>query len=156
MKSPDARVELDTGEFHIEVDGLVAGAGGCGLVAGLAAAHASAETLILEKQVRPQSNTACSGGMFPAAGTRLQRAVGVRDAPEDFAADILAQHRGACERERVLHLATTACELVHWLVDEIGSALGFVGDFTYPGHTSHRMHALPSRTGAQLAEGRSA
>ena len=152
MKPPEARVEPDTGEFDVEVDVLVAGAGGCGLVAGLAAARAGAETLVLEKLAGPQSNTARSGGMFPAAGTRLQRDAGVCEEPEDFAADILAKNGGACDRKQVLHLARTARDLLHWLVDEVGIELEFVRDFKYPGHSSHRMHAPPSRTGAQLAE----
>ena len=53
MKAPEARVVPDTGHFDLTVDVLVAGAGGCGLVAGLAAARGSAETLVLEKLARP-------------------------------------------------------------------------------------------------------
>jgi fumarate reductase flavoprotein subunit len=151
VNAPEAQVVPDTGRFDLTVDVLVAGAGGCGLVAGLAAARAGAETLVLEKLVRPLSNTARSGGMFPAAGTELQRAAGVREDPEDFAADILTKNAGACDRDRVSHLTRTARDVVHWLIDEVGIVLKFVGDFKYPGHSNYRMHAPPSRTGAQLS-----
>ena len=69
MNSPEARVVPDTGDFDVEVDVLVAGAGGCGLVAGLAAAHAGAETLVLEKFAKPQSNTARSGVPRPTSSS---------------------------------------------------------------------------------------
>jgi fumarate reductase flavoprotein subunit len=136
--------------YDLEADVVVVGAGGCGLTAAIAAAQGGAEVLVLEKQARPWCNTARSGGMIPAAGTRLQRAAGVVEAPEAMAEDILRKNGGASDPETTRHLCRVAAELVEWLVDEVGVALTFVRDFKYPAHSEFRMHAPPSRTGAAL------
>jgi fumarate reductase flavoprotein subunit len=141
---------LDTGRHDLEAEVVVVGAGGCGLTAAIAAARGGAEVLVLEKQARPWCNTARSGGMIPAAGTRLQRAAGIVEAPEAMAADILRKNGGASDRETTLHLCRAAVELVDWLVEEVGVSLAFVHDFKYPAHSEFRMHAPPSRTGAAL------
>ena len=126
------------------------GGGGCGLTAAITAARGDVEVLVLEKQARPWCNTARSGGMVPAAGTRFQRAAGIVETPEAMAGDILRKNGYASDRETTLHLCRVATELVEWLVDAVGVALTFVHDFKYPGHTEFRMHAPPSRTGAAL------
>ncbi len=148
--SEDAGLVPHTGRFDLEADVVVVGGGGCGLTAAIAAAQGGADVLVLEKQARPWCNTARSGGMVPAAGTRLQRAAGVVEAPDAMAADILRKNGHASDPETTRHLCRVAVELVEWLVDEVGVALTFVHDFKYPGHTEFRMHAPPSRTGAAL------
>ena len=143
-------IVADTGRYDLEADVVVVGAGGCGLTAAIAAAQGDAEVIVLEKQARPWCNTARSGGMIPAAGTRLQRAAGIVEAPEAMAEDILRKNGGASDRETTLHLCRVAAELVEWLVDDVGVVLTFVHDFKYPVHSEFRMHAPPSRTGAAL------
>jgi fumarate reductase flavoprotein subunit len=88
--------------------------------------------------------------MIPAANTRFQREKAVCDSAEDFACDILAKNHGTADREAVRRMATLSGELVEWLVDGGGVQLELVCDFKYPGHTRFRMHAPPSRTGAEL------
>lgn len=143
-------IERDEGAWTFETDVVVIGAGGCGLAAALAAAQGGVEALLLEKQARPWGNTARSGGMIPAAGTRFQREAGISETAEDFAADILNKNGHSSDPAMTLHLARISKELVEWLVDEVGVRLTFVGDFKYPGHTQFRMHAPPNRTGAAL------
>jgi fumarate reductase flavoprotein subunit len=139
-----------TGRADIETEVVVVGAGGCGLTAALAAAQRDADVLVLEKQARPWCNTARSGGMIPAAGTRLQRAAGIVESPESMAEDILRKNGYASDPATTRHLCRVATDLVEWLVDDVGVALTFVHDFKYPGHSEFRMHAPPSRTGAAL------
>jgi fumarate reductase flavoprotein subunit len=140
----------DDGSWAGETDVVVVGSGGCGLTAGIAAAQGGVDVLVLEKQARPWSNTARSAGMIPAAGTRFQRATGITEGPEEFAADILRKNGHASDRETTLRLTRAAPGLVEWLVDEVRVDLVFVDDFRYPGHSQFRMHAPPSRTGAAL------
>lgn len=140
----------DPGEWAFETDVVVVGSGGCGLTAAVAAAQGGVEVVVLEKQARPWSNTARSGGMVPAAGSRFQRAAGIVESPEAMAEDIFRKNGYASDREATLHLARAAPRLVEWLVDEVGVALVFIDDFKYPGHSEYRMHAPPSRTGAAL------
>ncbi|MFQ5565723.1 MAG: FAD-dependent oxidoreductase, partial [Paracoccaceae bacterium] len=80
--------------FDIETDVVIIGAGACGLTAGLRALEAGAEVVVLERDARPTGSTSMSSGFIPAAGTRFQRAVGVRETPEDFAADIQKKAAG--------------------------------------------------------------
>ncbi len=137
-------------DWSFETDVVVIGGGGCGLSAGIAAAMGGVEAIVLEKQAKPWSNTARSGGMIPAAGTRLQVQAGIEETAEDFAGDIFRKNDNSSDPEMTLHMARTATRMVEWLVDEVGVDLVFIGDFKYPGHSQFRMHAPPSRTGAAL------
>lgn len=143
-------IDRDTTNWTFETDIAVVGSGGCGLTAALAAAQGGVEVVVFEKQARPLSNTARSGGMIPAAGTRFQRAAGIEETPEDLAADILRKNHHSSDPEMTRHLARTANHMVEWLVDDIGVNLVFIDDFKYPGHSEYRMHAPPSRTGSAL------
>ena len=62
-------IDRNVNNWSFETDIVVVGSGGCGLTAGIAAALGGVEAIIFEKQDRPWSNTARSGGMIPAAGT---------------------------------------------------------------------------------------
>lgn len=143
-------IERDNGDWSFETDIVVVGGGGCGLTAAVIAGQNGAEVLVLEKQDRPLSNTQRSYGMIPAGGTRLQAAAGVDETPQDFVEDILNKNHHQGDPETTLHLARTIVDVVHWLVDDVGAELHFVDDFTYPGHSCHRMHAPPNRSGAEL------
>ncbi|UCG25677.1 MAG: FAD-dependent oxidoreductase, partial [Chloroflexota bacterium] len=143
-------IDRDTTNWTFETDVAVVGSGGCGLTAAIAAAQGGVEAVVFEKQERPLSNTARSGGMIPAAGTRFQNAAGIDEGPEDLAADILRKNHHTSDPELTLHLARTARRMVEWLVDDVGVDLVFIDDFKYPGHSQFRMHAPPSRTGGAL------
>ncbi len=143
-------IERDTGHWSFDTEIVIVGSGGCGLTAAIAAAQQGSEVLVLEKQSRPWSNTARSGGMIPAAGTRFQKAAGITETPADLAEDIFRKNHYTSDPETTHHLARTAPLLVEWLVDEVGVDLVFIDDFKYPGHREYRMHAPPNRTGAAL------
>ena len=137
-------------QFSYETDLVVVGSGGCGFSAALAAAQEGAEVLLLEKQERPLSNTARSGGMIPAAGTRLQKASGIDESAESFAEDIFKKNGNSSDPEMTLHMAKISKDLIEWLIEDIGVNLVFSDDFKYPGHSEYRMHVPPNRTGAAL------
>jgi fumarate reductase flavoprotein subunit len=143
-------IDRDTKKWTFETDIAVVGSGGCGLAAALAAAQSGVEAMIFEKQARPWSNTARSGGMIPAAGTRFQKAAGIEESPEDLTQDIVRKNHHTSDPKMTQHIARTATDMVEWLVDDIGVDLVFIDDFKYPGHSQYRMHAPPSRTGAAL------
>ena len=65
------------------VDFVIAGSGGGGMVAALAAADAGAEALVLEKQALVGGSTCMSGGIFWIPNNPLMRAEGVPDSYED-------------------------------------------------------------------------
>jgi fumarate reductase flavoprotein subunit len=140
-------------DWDVETDVVVAGAGGTGLVAALAASENPDLTVtILEKSDRVGGNTSLSTGMVPAAGTRLQTDAGIEETPADMARDILEKNGYAADEERVHHLCRESAALVHWLVDNWDIDLHLVDDFRYPKHSTYRMHAPPGRNGENLVE----
>lgn len=140
-------------EPDLEVDVLVIGAGGCGLVAALAAHEAGAEVAVVEKLPRLAGNTMLSSGSIPAAGTRFQAAAGIADAPARFAAD-LRRTAGPHEAEALVdRLADISAPMVEWLADTIGLPIELIGAYRHVGHSVNRLHAVPSRRGADLMQG---
>jgi fumarate reductase flavoprotein subunit len=134
----------------LKVPVVVVGAGACGLVAALAARDAGCEVLVLERDRSPSGSTALSSGFIPAAPTRLQRAAGVADSPEQMAADIQRKNHGAADA-RVVHAACRESgAAIEWLADRHGVRFVLVEGFLYPGHSALRMHAVPEKTGAAL------
>ncbi len=138
--------------FDAEAPVLVVGAGAAGLCAALAAAEAGADTVVLERDAVPSGSTALSAGLIPAAATRFQRAKGIADSAEQFAADIL--HKAAHEPDAGLArtVAAQSGALVEWLADRYAIPFDVVDDFNYPGHAALRMHGLPSRSGSELID----
>lgn len=138
--------------FAAEAEVLIVGGGAAGLVAALAARELGVETVILERDPVPRGSTALSAGLIPAAGTRWQAALGIADSSARFADDIRRKTRGEAD-ETVLRAATAEAALtLHWLADAYGLNFSLVDDFLYPGHSVHRMHGLPSRSGADLID----
>lgn len=130
---------------------VVIGAGACGLVAALRARAAGAEVIVLERDASPSGSISMSSGFVPAPATRFQRAAGIEDdTPARFEADIQAKSKG----RSVPHLASLAAYTIgpalEWLDEQAGMEWLVLADFLYPGHSRHRMHAVPEKTGAAL------
>ena len=83
--------------FETSVPVLIIGGGAAGLCAALAAQEAGAEVAVLERDAVPRGSTALSAGLIPAAATRFQRARGIVDSPELFAADIQRKAHGEAD-----------------------------------------------------------
>lgn len=138
--------------FSLDVPVLVIGAGACGMTAALAANERGVDALVLERDPAPAGSTALSSGMVPAAGTRLQRASGVRDDPSLMARDIQAKAGQRADRELVKAVCEASAPALEWLMDAGEIPFELVEGFLYPGHSVPRMHALPGRTGVELID----
>jgi fumarate reductase flavoprotein subunit len=153
MPGTSASVLLDPDfTFDAETPLLVIGAGAAGLVAALAAAEAGVAALVIERDPLPRGSTALSAGLIPAAGTRFQRARGIVDTPEAFAADIMAKASDAPDSGLVRLVTGEIGDAVEWLAERHGLPFDVLADFTYPGHRARRMHGLPSRSGGELMD----
>ncbi len=137
-------------DWDVEVDVLVIGCGGCGLVAGLAAAERGARVLILEKDSRAGGNTSLSQGMFPAACSKVQIAAGIDDSVERMAADILAKNHNQSDPVLTRIVAQESSRVVDWLAEHLGIRLELVTHFLYPGHSRLRIHAPKTTKGTWL------
>lgn len=128
---------------------VIIGAGAAGLTAALAAADRGREVVVLERDASPSGSTSMSSGFVPAPATRFQNAIGVtEDSPDRFLADILAKSHGTSDERLARLAATTIGPAMEWL-GEIAD-WHVLDDFLYPGHSFHRMHAVPEKTGAAL------
>jgi fumarate reductase flavoprotein subunit len=142
----------DDADFETEVPVLIVGAGAAGLCAALAASEAGIEPVVIERDAVPRGSTALSAGLIPAAGTRFQRARGIADSPKLFADDISRKAHGEADAGLVRAAAERAGPTVEWLADQFDMPFEVITDFNYPGHSAHRMHGLPSRTGVGLID----
>ncbi|HET7668939.1 MAG TPA: FAD-dependent oxidoreductase [Burkholderiales bacterium] len=134
----------------MKVPVVIVGAGACGLVAALAARDAGAEVLVLERDQSPAGSTSLSSGFIPAAGTRYQRAAGIDDSPDLFAADVMRKNHGEAD-PRIVEAACRAIgPALEWLDDRHGVRFDVLQGFTYPGHSRLRMHAVAEKTGEAL------
>jgi fumarate reductase flavoprotein subunit len=137
--------------FGAEAQVLAIGAGACGLTAALRAADHGAEVVVLERDAAPSGSTAMSSGFIPAPGTRAQRAAGIaNDDAARFAADIQAKAKGLAEPALVRLATARIGPVIDWLEEDHGLEWVVLDGFLYPGHSRHRMHAVPERTGAAL------
>jgi fumarate reductase flavoprotein subunit len=139
-------------DFDSEVPLLIVGAGAAGLCAALAAHEAGVEPVLIERDPLPSGSTALSAGLIPAAGTRFQREKGVQDSAQLFAHDISRKAHGEADTRLVRTAAERAASAVEWLADNYAMPFEVITDFNYPGHSAHRMHGLPSRSGAELID----
>ncbi len=131
---------------------VVVGAGAAGLCAALSAHEAGAEIVVVERDPVPSGSTGLSAGLIPAAGTRFQRAKGIDDDAPRFAADIQRKNSGEADADFVVAVCEASGPAIEWLAGRYGFPFEVIADFNYPGHSVHRMHGLPSRSGAALID----
>jgi len=142
----------DDVEFDSEVPVLIVGAGAAGLIAALTLSEAGIDPVVIERDAVPSGSTALSAGLIPAAGTRFQAQQGIEDSAGLFAEDIARKAHGEADAKLVRAAAENAGRTVEWLADSFAMPFDVITDFNYPGHSAHRMHGLPSRTGAELID----
>ena len=133
-------------KFETDTEVLIIGAGACGLTAALAASETCDDVLILERDASPSGSTALASGFVPAV-TRFQ---GDSDSPEGFAADITAKAKGKQDKALTDVVTCTVGQTLEWLADRHGLEWQVLEGFTYPGHSTNRMHAVPEKTGEAL------
>jgi fumarate reductase flavoprotein subunit len=143
---------LDPADMRPAADApvVVIGAGACGLIAALSAMQAGREAIVIERDRAPSGSTALSSGFIPAAGTEAQRAQGIEDDPALFARDILRKAHGTADPHEAERAARAVGPALDWLARDHGIPFHVLDGFLYPGHSRHRMHAVPERTGAAL------
>ena len=136
--------------FDARAQVIVIGAGACGLTAALAAWDRPREVVVLERDRTPSGSTSLSSGFVPAAPTRYQNTLGIEDTAELFLRDIERKTKGGGDMDLARLVVDASAETLEWLDDRHGLEWTVLDDFLYPGHTRHRMHAVPEKTGAAL------
>ena len=116
------------------VDFVIAGSGGGGLVAALAAADAGASALVLEKQSLVGGSTCMSGGIFWIPNNPLMRAEGIPDSYEDAMAhfETVVGDVGPCSSLERRHAFVTAGPEMTTFLQGLGVRL-----VTCPGYSDY-------------------
>jgi fumarate reductase flavoprotein subunit len=140
-------VKMPSDTPHVPV--VIVGAGACGLTAAVRLRDAGLDCVLLERDSMSRGSTALSSGFIPAAGTRLQKSLGIDDSVDSFAADIQAKAHGDAAPHLVDAYSTGVAQAIDSL-EAHGIGFEVLDGFLYPGHSARRMHALPARTGAAL------
>ncbi len=132
---------------HVPV--VIVGSGACGLTASIRLRDAGIDCVLLERDAVPRGSTALSSGFVPAAGTRVQKSLGIDDSQTLFAQDVTEKTHG----QAAPYLVQAYTRAVTQAVDALeahGITFEVLEGFLYPGHRAPRMHAVPERTGAAL------
>ncbi len=136
--------------FDTEVPVAIVGGGACGLTTALQLHTLGVACVVLERDSFPSGSTALSSGFIPAPGTRLQTSLKVEDSPELFMQDIQRKAHGTAAPELVAAYAHAIGPALDALEQDHGLEWQLLDQFLYPGHSVHRMHAVPEKTGAGL------
>jgi 3-oxosteroid 1-dehydrogenase len=108
-----------TTQWDRSVDLLIAGSGGGGMVAGLAALDCGLEPLIIEKQALVGGSTGLSGGIVWLPNNPLMRADGIADSHEDglaYLADVVGDIGAPSSTARRETFLTAGYEMINFLV----------------------------------------
>jgi 3-oxosteroid 1-dehydrogenase len=108
-----------TTHWDRSVDLLIAGSGGGGMAAALAAVDSGIEPLVIEKQALVGGSTGLSGGMVWLPNNPLMRAEGIADSHEDGLAyfdDVVGDIGEPSSLARREMFLTAGCEMINFLI----------------------------------------
>lgn len=106
-------------------DVVIVGGGTAGMAAALFAARSGARALVIEKSARLGGTLWFSGGQMSAAGTALQRQLGIVDSAEDHLRDLGRISRGTVDPNLGSLATRHAAATVDWLLE---SGLKIIGN----------------------------
>jgi fumarate reductase flavoprotein subunit len=98
-------------------DLIVIGAGTAGIPAAIFAARRGISVLVIDAAPQIGGTLMLSSGQMSAAGTKLQKQLGIVDTPEDHFQDLMRISRGTIDQEIVRLAVNNAATTFDWLVD---------------------------------------
>ncbi|WP_109472684.1 FAD-dependent oxidoreductase [Ornithinimicrobium cavernae] len=100
-----------------EWDLIVVGAGGAGLSAAASAAERGGRVLVLEAEDAVGGSMSLAAGMFTAAGTRVQEALGVEDSPDRFFQHYMDLNQWRLQPGLIRTFCEATAPTLHWMMD---------------------------------------
>lgn len=101
---------------EVRTDVVVVGGGGAGLSAAATAAESGADVLLFESETELGGSTQLSAGLFTAAGTSVQRELGVEDSVERFYQHYMDLNHWMLEPGLVRTFCENAGPALEWLI----------------------------------------
>ena len=133
--SPKARAADDADTYDL----IVIGGGNAGMPASIFAAKRGARVLVVEAAAQLGGTLFLSGGQMSAAGTKLQKAQGLKDSPEEHYNDIMRISKNQANPEIVRLAVYNAADTFDWMTDN--------GLVVHPEHpvtgTTHEPYSRP-------------
>ena len=146
-------------KWNYKTDVTVIGAGAAGPAVAISAYDAGARVLILERMSEPSGDMAISAGIVYAAGTSIQKKLGVEDSADRMYRLYIASvpNSNMKERERLREICDGSSEVVEWLLSlgvKIPAVMGTPG-LSYSGleHLPEYASVVPPIPGAHMCEG---
>ena len=133
-----------------DADVAILGAGAAGMFVALAAQARGLRVALFEPMADTPNNFAISGGLFPAAGSALQRGAGVEDSPEAWLADLRAFAPGMVNENIAEAVALALPAASEMLVKACRAPICFLPEMVAPGHNQNRFHSVVPASGAAL------
>ena len=131
------------------VDVVVIGGGFAGLSAGIEARLAGASVLLVEKMARLGGNSIISDGGMNAAGSSLQKAMGISDSPELMYRDMLKAGQGLNSPALAKAVAENSVETLEWTRDFLEVKFKDRVDH-FGGHSLARTHITQRVSGVDI------
>ena len=132
------------------VDLAILGAGAAGMMTTLVGARHGLTVAVFDPHFSQPNNLFISGGLFPAAGSRLQTQAGVADDAQTWLADLRA-FAGSSVNERIAPaVAGVLPRLTDFLTQECAAPIRFLADVPAPGHGRTRFHSVDPASGRAL------
>ncbi len=138
--------ETEASDYEV----IVIGGGGAGMAAAIEASKAGARVALLEAGQRLGGSTALAGGLFYAANTPQQHALGIEDSAEAMVREVLALNGETTSPDVVRRLAIEGPEALAWL-QSLGVEFPPERLSSPNGRTVPRAHE-PVGFGARIAE----
>ena len=141
--------EAQEQDWDESTDVIVVGAGYAGVAAAIEARRAGASVLVLEKMRACGGNSIISGGLIAAAGTPLQKRLGVEDSADLMFEDMLRTGLGLNHPGLARTVADRSAATLQWTIDELG--MSYLAKLEYlGGHSVPRTHVMPHYSGMAL------
>ena len=135
-------------ETHADL--AILGAGAAGMLAALVAHQRGRRVLLIDPMAHQRNNFAISGGLFPAAGSRLQQQAGIAESPQAWLADLQAYAGDTVNPHIVQAVADALPQVVDFLLDHCQAPIRFLPDMVAPGHQTLRFHSVTPASGASF------
>lgn len=125
-----------------KADFVIVGGGGAGIAAAIEASRKGLKTVLLEKMPIIGGSSLLSTGGMNVAGSKQQKAAGVKDTPEMFEEDTLKVGKGVNDKVLVKVLAEQSNSALEWF-EALGGKLD-LDPGVYGGCQAPRMHYTKS------------
>ena len=107
-------------DWDENTDVVVIGSGFAGLAAAIEAHNAGASVIVLEKMNAPGGNSIISDGGIAAAGTEMQKKLGIEDSPDLMYRDMLKAGLSINYPELVRQVTDKSNEVLQWSIEYLG------------------------------------